>query len=225
MQPPCNPFRRWIRYLTSQVVLLLVVHELQRRPQVLQQMQHPKATQERWSGRLAVKQPVGVVHGLGAWEIGEKELDVWWEKQKKHSLFHINNKHKSEDVELQELTRLAGYSKLKFDVSVKWQAMTKMKDLWLKLHLVFICGSGVITVTKQSSKFEYLCDWLFTYLLFFLNFLPNSIIWLHHLDDIKQTDLESLCIHCWLFIVSDNTPNVIFSPDYTAHLKITSSFT
>lgn len=77
VQPLCQPLGGGIGDLTSQVVLLLVVHELQRSPQILQQVQHPKATQERWSGRLAVKQPVGVIHGLGALgRGGEEELDV-----------------------------------------------------------------------------------------------------------------------------------------------------
>lgn len=73
VQPLCQPLCSGVGDLTSQVVPLLVVHELQRSPQVLQQMQHPKATQERRSGRLAVKQPVGVIHGLGAWADGEEK--------------------------------------------------------------------------------------------------------------------------------------------------------
>lgn len=47
VQPLCQPLCSGIRDLTSQVVPLLVVHELQRSSQVLQQVEHPKATQER----------------------------------------------------------------------------------------------------------------------------------------------------------------------------------
>lgn len=47
VQPLCQPLCSGVGDLTPQVVPLLVVHELQSSPQVLQQMQHPKATQER----------------------------------------------------------------------------------------------------------------------------------------------------------------------------------
>lgn len=46
MQPLCQPLRCGIRDLTPQIVPLLVVHELQRRSQILQQVQHPEAAQE-----------------------------------------------------------------------------------------------------------------------------------------------------------------------------------
>lgn len=64
LQPLGEPLGGGVGDLASQVVPLLVVHELQHPAQVLQQVQHPQAAQERRGGRLAVKQPVGVVHGL-----------------------------------------------------------------------------------------------------------------------------------------------------------------
>lgn len=65
-QPLCQSFRGGVGDLAPQVVPLIVVHELQRPPQVLQQVQNPEAAQEGRGGRLAVKEPVGVIHGLGA---------------------------------------------------------------------------------------------------------------------------------------------------------------
>lgn len=66
MQPPCQPFCGGVGDLTPQVVPLIIVHELQRSTQVLQQVEHPEAAQEGRGGRLAVEEPVGVIHGLGA---------------------------------------------------------------------------------------------------------------------------------------------------------------
>lgn len=121
VQPLCQPLGGGIGDLTSQVVLLLVVHELQRSPQILQQVQHPKATQERWSGRLAVKQPVGVIHGLGALgRGGEEELDV------ERNALYFTPRHKV--VKLHWLIRLAGYL---------WDCHTKKKDrftVWWQQH-------------------------------------------------------------------------------------------
>lgn len=66
MQPLCQPFCSGVGDLTPEVIPLVIVHELQCSPQVLQQVQHPEATQEGRGGWLAVKEPVGVIHRLGA---------------------------------------------------------------------------------------------------------------------------------------------------------------
>lgn len=77
LQPLRQPLRGGIGDLTAQIVPLLVVHELQRRPQVLEQMQHAEAAEERRRGWLAVEQPVGVVHRLGA--LGDRKS--WNDRQ------------------------------------------------------------------------------------------------------------------------------------------------
>lgn len=74
MQPSCHSFCGGIGDLAAQVVPLLIVHQLQGRSQVLQKVQHSEATQKRWRGRLAVKQPIGVINGLRA--LGEAERGV-----------------------------------------------------------------------------------------------------------------------------------------------------
>lgn len=50
MQPLSQSFRGGVGDLAPQVVPFIVVHELQRSPQVLQQMQYPEAAQEGRGG-------------------------------------------------------------------------------------------------------------------------------------------------------------------------------
>lgn len=55
-----------VRDLAAETLPFLCVHQLQDAPQVFQKVKRPKAAHERRGGRLAVKQPIGVVQRLGA---------------------------------------------------------------------------------------------------------------------------------------------------------------
>lgn len=97
VQPLRQPLCSGVGDLTPQVVPLLVIHELQHSPQILQQVEHPEATQERWGGWLAVKQPVGVIHGLGAWDDGDEALGFmgfWLMNHKVNSKIIVHTKQR-----------------------------------------------------------------------------------------------------------------------------------
>ncbi len=67
MEPLDQTVSRGVRDLAAQTLPFLRVHQLQDAPQVFQKVKRPQAAHERRGGRLAVKQPVGVVQSLGAW--------------------------------------------------------------------------------------------------------------------------------------------------------------
>lgn len=66
MEPLGQALRSGVGHLAAQAVPLVSVHQLQRPAQVLQEVQGAQAAQEGRGRRLAVKQAVGVVYGLGA---------------------------------------------------------------------------------------------------------------------------------------------------------------
>lgn len=187
MQPIRQSLCSGIRDLTSQVVPLLVVHELQRSPQVLQQMQHPEATQKRWSGWLAVKQPVGVVHGLGALrEINQRLI----------SHFYI----KSTAVHwVDKLLRLKYYF---FDPQRQ-----ERNNLQPKLHSVLIRGCGASRMTNDLKLKISAFIWLYIYFFFFRNFKlclsphPTKL----HLEWVpfnKQSRCTKLCTYTELLVMN-----------------------
>lgn len=77
LQPLHQAVGRGVGDLAAQTLPLLNLHQLQDAPQVLQKVKRPQAAHEGGGGRLAIKQPIGVVQSLGACggsEVESKEM-------------------------------------------------------------------------------------------------------------------------------------------------------